>query len=78
MMRASEMFLDNGKMMLKSTIPASDMHCFFGDNSASDKTLDQWAQTIQKGISSEALTKQFALIEKRTGMSTKIHVMSLN
>lgn len=49
-MRSMTVSLECGQTVIRSTIPASDFHCFFGDNQESMDTLSQWEEEISKSL----------------------------
>lgn len=67
-MRAPQWSIENGALVIRSKVPTSDFHCFFGDDRSSLETLASWEDEIRKSIPDETLKSHLSAIEKNTGV----------
>ena len=69
-MRAPQWSIENGALVVRSKVPTSDVHCFFGDDKTSLETLSAWENEIRKTIPRKTLKSHLSTIEKSTGVRT--------
>lgn len=65
-MRAVEWVVRDGKLSIKSQVPTSDIHCFFGDDTDSIEILESWEHSIRQSMTNDSLALHLTNLKART------------